>query len=198
MARTVLRGPGRSDALRLPDNDALRAREDARAQGAAFPKTGSLSTVLITEAKKTPQRRWLGEVSAVVLQQALRDLDAAYKNFFDSLKGKRPKMGAPRFKSRKDTRQSIRFTANARWKITSGGDLSLPKIGNVRVRWSRTLPSAPSSVTVVKDSAGRYFASFVVDTGRDETLPESESAVGIDLGLSHFAVLSEGTKIEAP
>ncbi|MFI0717437.1 RNA-guided endonuclease InsQ/TnpB family protein, partial [Streptomyces inhibens] len=183
---------------RVVYNDALRARETARAEGAPFPKTGDLSKLLITEAKKTAERGWLGEVSAVVLQQSLRDLDTAYRNFFDGLKGKRPRMGAPRFKSRKDNRQAVRFTANARWKITPGGDLSLPKIGDVRVKWSRSLPSTPSTVTVVKDAAGRYFCSFVVETEPDEMLPPAVSEVGIDLGLGHFAVLSDGTKIDAP
>ncbi len=167
-------------------------------EGAPFPKTGDLSKLLITDAKKTTERAWLGQVSAVVLQQSLRDLDTAYRNFFDGLKGKRPRMGVPRFKSRKDNRQTVRFTANARWKITTGGDLYLPKIGEVRVKWSRTLPSAPSTVTVVKDAAGRYFASFVVQTGPEEMLPEVAGQVGIDLGLSHFAILSDGTKIESP
>ncbi|MQS38539.1 RNA-guided endonuclease InsQ/TnpB family protein, partial [Streptomyces katsurahamanus] len=94
--------------------------------------------------------------------------------------------------------QALRFTANARWRITAGGDLSLPKIGDVRVTWSRALPSVPSSVTVVKDAAGRYFASFVVGTDPDETLPETDAVAGIDLGLTHFAVLSDGTKIDSP
>ncbi|MER6110859.1 RNA-guided endonuclease InsQ/TnpB family protein [Streptomyces hirsutus] len=183
--------------VRVVYNDALRARETARTGGEAFPRTGYLSKLLITEAKKTEERAWLGEVSAVVLQQSLRDLDTAYRNFFDGLKGKRPRMGAPRVRSRKDNRQAVRFTANARWKITTGGDLSLPKIGDVRVKWSRNLPSVPSTVTVIKDAAGRYFASFVVESGT-ETLPETESVVGIDLGLGHFAVLSDGTKIDAP
>ncbi|MER6842917.1 RNA-guided endonuclease InsQ/TnpB family protein [Streptomyces platensis] len=182
---------------RVVYNDALRARETARAAGEPFLKTGDLSKLVITEAKKTEERAWLGEVSAVVLQQSLRDLDTAYRNFFDGLKGKRPRMGIPRFKSRKDNRQTVRFTANARWKITPGGDLSLPKIGEVPVKWSRTLPSIPSTVTVIKDAAGRYFASFVVETN-PEMLPETESVVGIDLGLGHFAVLSDGTKIDAP
>lgn len=196
-------GPQRSafarafGCARVVYNDALRARETARAAGEAFPKTGDLSKLLITEAKLTEERAWLGEVSAVVLQQSLRDLDTAYRNFFDGLKGKRPRMGAPRFKSRKDNRQAVRFTANARWKITVGGDLSLPKIGDVRVKWSRNLPSVPSTVTVIKDAAGRYFASFVVETD-PETLPDVAAAVGIDLGLGHFAVLSDGTKIDAP
>ncbi|MFG2923415.1 RNA-guided endonuclease InsQ/TnpB family protein [Streptomyces sp. NPDC048305] len=184
--------------VRVVYNDALRARETARGEGAPFPKTGDLSKQLITAAKNTPERAWLGEVSAVVLQQSLRDLDAAYRNFFDGLKGKRPRMGAPRYKSRKDTRQSVRFTANARWSITPGQKLRLPKIGDLKVKWSRSLPSVPSTVTVVKDSAGRYFASFVVETGPEEVLPETTPEVGIDLGLGHFAVLSDGTKVDSP
>ncbi|AZM77516.1 transposase [Streptomyces sp. KPB2] len=183
---------------RVVYNDALRARETARGEGMPFPKTGNLSKQLITEAKNTPERAWLGEVSAVVLQQSLRDLDTAYKNFFDGLKGKRPRMGAPRYRSRKDTRQAVRFTANARWSITTGGKLHLPKIGGLKVKWSRMLPSTPSTVTVVKDSAGRYFASFVVETGPEEILPETTPELGIDLGLGHFAVLSDGTKIDSP
>lgn len=183
---------------RVVYNDALRARETARGEGLPFPKSGDLSKQLITEAKSTPERAWLGEVSAVVLQQSLRDLDTAYRNFFDGLKGKRPRMGAPRYKSRKDTRQSVRFTTNARWSITTGGKLRLPKIGDVTVTWSRSLPSTPSTVTVVKDSAGRYFASFVVETGPEEVLPETTPEIGIDLGLGHFAVLSDGTKVDSP
>ncbi|WP_437056781.1 RNA-guided endonuclease InsQ/TnpB family protein [Streptomyces sp. enrichment culture] len=198
-------GAGQRSALarafgcaRVVYNDALRAREAARSEGMPFPKTGDLSKALITEAKNTPERAWLGEVSAVVLQQSLRDLDTAYRNFFDGLKGKRPRMGAPRYKLRKDARQAVRFTANARWSITTGGKLRLPKIGDLKVKWSRSLPSTPSTVTVVKDSAGRYFASFVVETGPEEVLPEVAPEVGIDLGLGHFAVLSDGTKIDSP
>ncbi len=184
---------------RVVFNDGLRARKDAHDQGLPYPKIGDLSKRVITEAKKTEARAWLGEVSAVVLQQSLRDLDTAYANFFASMKGTRrgPKVAEPRFKSRKDNRHSVRFTANARWKITPGQDLSLPKIGDVRVKWSRALPSIPSTVTVVKDAAGRYFASFVVET-EPETLPEVTPQVGIDLGLGHFAVLSDGRKIDAP
>ncbi|MDX2677396.1 RNA-guided endonuclease InsQ/TnpB family protein [Streptomyces sp. NY05-11A] len=188
---------------RVVFNDAVRAREDARRAGRAFPKAGELSIRLITEAKRTVERSWLGEVSAVVLQQSLRDAEAAYKNFFASLKGARkgPKLGAPRFKSRKDTRQSIRFTANARWKISGTGRLCLPKIGAVKVKWSRSLPTTPTSVTVVKDSAGRFFASFVIDTdpaADANRMPQSDQSIGVDLGLSHFAVLSTGEKIDSP
>ncbi|WP_405819120.1 transposase [Streptomyces sp. NBC_01390] len=188
---------------RVVYNDAVRAREDARRAGDPFPTAGVLSRKLVTEAKQTPERSWLSEVSAVVLQQSLRDAETAFRNFFASLKGTRrgPKLGAPRLKSRKDTRQSIRFTANARWSITGSGRLNLPKIGAVKVKWSRTLPAVPSSVTVIQDAAGRYFASFVIDTdpaADAARMPESDRTVGIDLGLTHFAVLSDGTKIDSP
>ncbi|MER5953087.1 RNA-guided endonuclease TnpB family protein [Streptomyces sp. NPDC001893] len=188
---------------RVVFNDAVRARKDAHAAGLPYPKAAELSRTLVTRAKRTVERSWLGEVSSVVLQQSLRDVEAAYRAFFASLKGERKgaRVGAPRFKSRKDSRQSIRFTANARWSITPTGRLNLPKIGEVRVKWSRTLPVVPSSVTVIKDSAGRYFASFVIDTDAAADaarMPATEQAICIDLGLTHFAVLSDGTKIDSP
>ena len=163
------------------------------------PKSIELSKVLIAGAKKTTERAWLAGVSAVPLQQVLRDLDRAWKAHEDSKTGKRKgaKVGKPRFKSRRDPAQSARFTNNAGWRITDTEKLSLPGVGQVKVAWSRSLPSAPSSVTVLKDAADRYFASFVVET-TDEPWPETTPEVGIDLGLSHFAVLSDGTKVANP
>ncbi|MFG2056078.1 RNA-guided endonuclease InsQ/TnpB family protein [Micromonospora sp. NPDC048930] len=184
---------------RVVFNDGLRARHEAREAGLPYVSDGELSKRVITEAKKTPERAWLGEVSAVVLQQALADLNAAYRNFFNSLTGRRKgrEVAPPRFRSRKDGRQAIRFTANARFRVLDNGRLRLPKIGDLMVRWSRQLPAAPTSVTIIKDAAGRYFASFVVTTS-DEPLPSVDVEVGIDLGLTHFAVLSNGTKVAAP
>jgi putative transposase len=157
-------------------NDAVRARQDARAAQEPYPGAAVLSQRLITRATKTPERSWLAEVSSVVLQQALRDVEAAYRNFFASLKGERKgkRVGAPRFRSRKDARQAIRFTANARWKITGSGRLSLPKIGDVKVKWSRVLPVTPSSVTVILDAAGRDFASFVTEENPAGAVPQAE------------------------
>jgi putative transposase len=184
---------------RVVFNDGLRLRQQAREQGLPYVSDAELSKQVITQAKGTPERAWLGEVSSVVLQQALADLNTAYRNFFASVTGKRKgrKLAPPRYRSRKDNRQAIRFTKNSRFKVLDNGLLRLPKIGDVEVRWSRSLPSDPSSVTVIRDAAGRYFASFVVQT-TDEPLPPSESEVGIDLGLTHFAVLSDGTKVAAP
>ena len=183
---------------RVVFNDGLAARRTAFEGKLPYIPDGELSKRL-TEAKKVPGREWLTEVSSVVLQQALADLNTAYRNFFQSVAGKRRgvKVAPPRFRSRKDNRQSIRFTKNSRFAVTPGRKLRLPKVGDIPVRWSRELPSDPSSVTVIKDAAGRYFASFVVHT-EDEPLPPSESEVGIDLGLTTFAVLSDGKRIESP
>jgi putative transposase len=94
---------------RVVFNDGLRAREAAHQDGEPYISDGELSRRLITEAKRTPEREWLAGVSAVVLQQALADLSAAYRNFFDSVSGKRkgPKVGGPRFRSRKDRRHPV-------------------------------------------------------------------------------------------
>ncbi|WP_406070869.1 RNA-guided endonuclease InsQ/TnpB family protein [Micromonospora sp. NBC_01638] len=167
--------------------------------GRRYVTDGELSRQVITLAKATPERAWLAEVSSVVLQQALADLNTAYRNFFASVTGRREgrKVAPPRFRSRKDNRQAIRFTRNSRFKVCANGRLRLPKVGDLSVRWSRDLPAEPTSVTVIRDAAGRYFASFVVQT-TDEPLPPVESEMGIDLGLTHFAVLSDGTKVTAP
>ena len=197
--------PGQRQALakafgcaRVVFNDALRMRQETFAAGLPYLTDAELSAQL-TAAKATPERYWLGEVSAVVLQQALADLNAAYRNFFASVTGrlKGPKVAPPRFRSRKDRRQAIRFTANARFAITASGKLRLPKIGDIEVRWSRDLPSKPSSVSVIMDAAGRYFASFVVEA-RDAPLLQEGFEIGIDLGLTHFAVLSDGRKVANP
>ncbi|MFE7217110.1 RNA-guided endonuclease InsQ/TnpB family protein, partial [Streptomyces sp. NPDC057611] len=179
-------------------NDGLRDRKEAHAAGLPYVRSADLSRLRITEAKRTEERAWLADVSAVVLQQSLRDLDTAYKNFFDSIKGRRQgrKVGPPRYKSKKDTRQSIRLNTNA-FCLLDDGTVYLAKVGHLKVKWSRRLPAAPTSLTVTKDSCGRYFLSFVVDTEPD-ILPELETDAGIDLDLSAFAVLSDGRKIDSP
>jgi putative transposase len=179
-------------------NDALAARKDARKGGLPYPKSADLQKLVITAAKKTAERGWLSSVGVDPLIQSLRDLDTAYRNFFDSVSGKRAgrPVGLPRFKSKRDNRQSLRFTRNG-FRIRSNGKLNLAKIGDVRVKWSRALPAEPSSVTVILDPSGRYHVSFVVDVEPDH-LPEVSSEIGIDLGLNAYAVMSDGTVIDNP
>jgi putative transposase len=183
---------------RVVFNDGLRLRQEAWAAGLPYIKDTALQKQVITAAKLTPERAWLGEVSSVVLVQSLRDLHTAYRNFFASVTGKRKgtKVAPPRFKSRKDRKQSIRLTANG-FSIRPNGRLYVAKVGDLRVKWSRTLPSTPTSVTITMDAAGRYWASFVVNTTPD-ILPETGADTGIDLGLNHFAVLADGHKVDSP
>ena len=99
---------------RVVFNDALRARQDAHAAGERVSDT-QVQRKVVTLAKTTPQRQWLGEVASVALVQACQDARRAYRNWFDSLSGKRKgrKVGHPRFRSRKDNRASIRPPATA-------------------------------------------------------------------------------------
>jgi putative transposase len=151
---------------------------------------------VITQAKRTKQRHWLSEVSNLVLQQSYRDLLSAWRNYFKSLKGKRQgkQVGQPKLK-KKPSRQTIRFRKGG--FTVHSSSLKLAKIGHIPMKVSRALPREPSSVTIIKDCAGRYFASFVVEV-IPETLVETDNSLGIDLGLSHFAILSSGEKIDNP
>ena len=213
--RAYLTRPGQEIALnktfgcaRVVYNDVIHAREEAHKAGLPFPKTGDLSKQLITLAKLSPERAWLSEVSAVVLQQALADADRAYRNFFASVSGKRKgaRVGKPRFRSRRDSRQSVRFTRNARFKVrqvnTDKARLYLPGIGQLALAYSRPLPSEPSSVTLIREPDGHLYVSFVVDVPQTSPLPETGRHAALDLGLTDYAavVATDGTrsKVENP
>ncbi len=178
--------------VRVVWNDALATCQ----QSEKLPKNGDLQKLVITQAKKTEQREWLSGVSVTPLQQSVADLGIAYKNFFDSRKGTRKgrKVGSPRFK-KKLGRQAARFTLNS--FSLKGDEVYLAKIGDVKPIWSRVLPSCPSSVTVVKDAANRYFLSFVVEIN-PAMIAAINASIGIDLGLKTFAVLSTGEKVSSP
>ena len=133
-------------------NDALAKSRELYAAGekTSYPL---LAKLCITHAKQTPERSWLSDPSNVVLQQSVRDLDQAFRNWWASLSGKRkgPKLKSPRFKKRRGA-QSIRFMSHV--FRTGERSLTLSKIGIVPIEWSRDLPSAPSSVTVIRDAKG--------------------------------------------
>jgi putative transposase len=151
---------------RVVFNDALAAREAAHQAGEPYLTDGELSARL-TASKATPGRAWLNEVSAVVLQQALADLNTAYRNFFASLHGTRkgPKMGKPRFRSRKDHRQAVRFTANARFKVLGNGK---PAAAEDRRRAGPVVPAAAIRAVLGHCHQGRGRALFRLIPGGDQ------------------------------
>ncbi len=178
--------------VRVVWNDALAICKRSEKK----PSSGDLQKRVITQAKKTEERAWLSEVSNIPLQQSVADLDTAFKNFFASCKGKRKgrKVGYPRLKKRTNS-QSARFRIGG-FSLKSQG-VYLAKIGIVNPIWSRELPSVPSSVTVIKDCANRYFLSFVVEINPVISEAKNQS-IGIDLGIKTFAVMSDGSKAESP
>lgn len=177
-------------------NDAVALCKEKYRNEGKKPSNGELQKQLITQAKKTEERKWLAEVSNKPLQQSLNDLNQAYQNFFQSCKGERKgtPIRPPKFK-KKHSKQSARFTRGG-FKLHQH-NVYLAKIGKVKIIWSRDLPGDPSSVTVIKDSSDRYFLSFVVETIPDK-LPDNGKSVGIDLGIETFATLSNGKKVKAP
>ena len=181
---------------RVVYNDSLRLRETTHGAGGKVSDT-EVQRRVVTLAKATPERAWLGDVASVALVQACQDARRAYRNWFDSLSGKRKgrKVGHPKFRSRKDHRQSARFTRNG--FALHGERLYIAKVGDLRVRWSRLLPSEPSSVTVIREADGRYYASFVVEV-QATPLPPAGRDVGLDLGLSSLAATSDGELIANP
>ena len=143
----------------------------------------------LTKLKQEKEYVWLNEVSSVCLQQSLRHLDIAYTNFFK----KRSKF--PKYKNRNST-QAIKLNKSAfSW---NGKDLKIAKSKEpLKIHWSREFEGEPTGLTITKDSSGRYFVSLTVEENIQQLDKRSES-VGIDLGLTTFATLSNGQEFKAP
>ena len=174
---------------RVVFNDALRVRGEAYRAGMKLSDT-EIQRRVITQAKTTAERGWLAEVPSVALVQSVNDSRRAWRNYFDSHNGKRRgrKLGRPQMKSRKDHRQSFRLTRNG-FSLRDNGWLFVAKVGEVRVRWSRQLPSAPSSVTIIREPDGHYYASFVVDVTAIP-LPAVQREAGVDVGVARLATVA--------
>ncbi|MER5228337.1 RNA-guided endonuclease InsQ/TnpB family protein, partial [Streptomyces flaveus] len=172
-------------------NLALAARTEAWARQERV--NYNATSTMLTAWKKTEELAYLNEVSSVPLQQALRHLQTAFANFF----AKRARY--PRFKAKKTSRTSAEYTSSAfRFR---DGRLTLAKMADpLDIVWSRSLPegATPSTVTVSRDSAGRWFVSLLCEDPRVKPLAATGTAVGIDVGLDHLLTLSTGEKIANP
>ena len=174
--------------VRVVYNHVLRWRTDAyHDDGESIGYAGA--NARLTELKKDPDFEWLREVSSVPLQQCLRNQQRAFTNFFEG------RAGYPNFKS-KHHRQSAEFTRSAfRYR---GGQLTLAKCSTpLDVRWSRALPSEPLTVTVSMDAAGRYFVSCLCEFEPVPLAPVAKQ-IGVDMGLTHLAITSDGVKFDNP
>lgn len=159
---------------------------------------------VIADMKKDEDYAWLKDADATALQNAARDLDRAYANFFAG------RARFPRFKSKRDSRQSYRATNNtSTYTNKAGGETTsrtidvrgnmakLPKLGWVKCAVSRKIRGRILSATITKSASGRYFVSFCVADETFAPMPvhTEARAVGIDLGIKSLATLSDGTVV---
>ncbi|MEV4490048.1 RNA-guided endonuclease TnpB family protein [Micromonospora coxensis] len=178
--------------VRLVYNRALEAR--TRAWAVDRRRTSYVqSSAWLTEWKRTDELGFLNEVSSVPLQQTLRHLQSAFIAFWD----KRARY--PRFKSKRRSQASAEFTRSAfRWRE---GQLTLAKMNApLAIVWSRPLPerAEPSTVTVSRDAAGRWFVSLLVEDPTVTPLRPADNSVGVDVGITSLVTLSTGEKITNP
>ncbi len=147
----------------------------------------SALNALLPKLKRSSETSWLGECYSQVLQAITLNLTTAYKNFFDG------RARFPRFKS-KHGRQSIQYPQNVK---VENGALKLPgKIGAVKAKIHRPIEGTIKTVTVTKEPSGKYYASILMEVEGDNPPSSTDGKViGVDLGLKHFAVVSDGSKV---
>lgn len=174
--------------VRFVYNSILRWRTDAyykRQEKVGYVQASARLTAL----KKEPELTWLNDVSCVPLQQSLRHQQTAFANFFAG------RAAYPAFKSKRH-KQAAELTASA-FKYRDGKLYMAKSKAPLDMRWSRTLPSVPSTVTISKDAAGRYFVSCICEF-EPVSLPITAKTVGIDVGLKDLFVTDTGFKSGNP
>ncbi|WP_262241542.1 transposase [Serratia liquefaciens] len=174
--------------VRFIYNSVLRWRTDAYYERQE-KITYAQSDKKLTSLKQQPEFSWLNDVSAVPLQQVLRHQQSAFANFFAG------RAKYPTFKS-KNHRQSATLM-NTAFKHRDGKLYMAKSKEPLDVRWSRVLPSTPSSITISKDASGRYFVSCLC-VFESKPLPISVKTVGIDVGLKDLFVTDTGNRTGNP
>lgn len=146
-----------------------------------------------TPAQYKQEFPWLKEVDSLALANAQMNLQTAYNNFF-----KRPEVGFPKFKSKKNYYYSYTTNNQGGNIYVSDRYIKLPKIGLVRVKKHRDFEGIIKSVTVSQNPSGKYYVSVLVYCEEQEKLPKINAEIGIDLGIKEFAITSDGEMIENP
>jgi len=174
--------------VRFVYNRILKIRTDTYYQDGTSINYSAASKIL-TDLKKDPEFVWLKEVASVALQQGLRHQQTAFTNFWDG------RTKYPTFK-KKNARQSFSLVGTAfRYR---DGNIYIPKSKDpLNIRWSQALPCEPSTITISKDPAGRYFVSCLCEVDI-KPMPISAKQVGIDLGLTDLYITSDGFKSGNP
>ena len=161
-----------------------------------YKETGKAPTRFQQDKALTTMKQempWLKEADSTSLQAAIQDLDAAFQHFFRRVKcGERP--GYPRFKSRKNRRQSYKSKCvGANIKVLEKA-VKLPKLGLVKCRVSKEVRGRILSATVSQNPSGKYFVAICCTDVEMAPLPCTGAAVGLDMGLKSFAITSDGVE----
>jgi putative transposase len=139
--------------------------------------------------KKQEETAWLSETYSMCLQQVCLNLGVAFNNFFER------RAMYPRFKS-KHGKQSLQYPSNVKLQEDC---LIVPKIGSIVARVHRPVEGKIKTVTISKNPSSQYFASILFEDGKEKPAQSSEGkAIGLDLGLTHFCITSDGSKFENP
>lgn len=134
---------------------------------------------------------YLKEPDKFALQNALKDLDTAYKNFFKGA-------GFPKFKSKKNRRKSYRTNFTNGNIAIVGNRIKLPKLGKVKFRDSQEIQGRILNATISQTPSDKYFVSICCTDVKFEKLDKTDNAIGVDLGLKDFAITSDGKKFSNP
>ncbi len=146
----------------------------------------SALNALLPVFKKAEETAWLAECYSQVLQATTLNLTTAYKNFFEG------RARFPRFKSKHD-KQSIQYSQNV--KIVDGNVKIPGNIGIVKAKIHRSIEGKIKTVTISKTPSGKYFASILTEIEGENPSSTNDKIYGVDLGLKHFAVVTDGEKV---
>lgn len=164
---------------------------------AQYRETGKSPTRFQQDKELTALKQkleWLQDPDKCALQNALKYLDAAYKNFFRRVKNGE-KHGFPRFKSKHEHRQSYRTNGSIRIFENA---IQLPKLGRVKCRVSKEVKGRILSATISQNPSGKYFVALCCTDVEIEPLPKTGVVIGVDMGLKAFAITSDGMEYPNP
>ncbi len=186
------------DACRFVYNKALETRKNAwENEGKSISKYDTITLIPHWKA----EHEWLKDGHAQAMQEALTRLDLAFRAFFRRVKAGEKEVGGvpsgPRFRAF-DRYDSFTYPQEkGNWAFLDNGRVRLSKIGNVKIKLHRSMMGEAKTLTVQRDALGNWYACFscIVEP---RPLPPTDRVVGIDVGLTHFATLSNGSQIDNP
>ena len=173
--------------------------ERIEAYKAGLPSVSYMEQVKqLPHMKKDPKKRWLSEVDSTALQNAAKDLQNAFGNFYDGIKNGR-KIGFPRFKCKHDSESSYRTTNNNNAvRVIDKYHIQLPKLGVVRCKFPRKPKGRILHATITMNASGEFRISVQCETVLSQTDEKAGRAIGGDLGIKNLAITSDGDVYDNP